>query len=104
MELQEWLATINASKATLVFASSYLNSPSSMYGHTFLRFDPANFENDSPLLSFVVNFGASVNEADGGITYAFRGIFGGYPGYFAGERYYEKIKDYSSQNFTMVNC
>ena len=32
-----WRAGISATNATLVYATAYLNSPATMYGHTFLR-------------------------------------------------------------------
>ena len=34
---EQWRATLNPAGLTLIFASAYLNSPSSMYGHTLLR-------------------------------------------------------------------
>lgn len=90
-----WRAKMNTHKVVLVFASSYLNSPSSMYGHTFLRLDAPDMENNSPLLSYALNFGAIVNESDNGMLYAFRGLIGGYPGQFSSQAYYEKVKEYS---------
>jgi hypothetical protein len=38
-ELNEWKTEIDAHKLTLIFPASYLNSPSSMYGHTLIRLD-----------------------------------------------------------------
>jgi hypothetical protein len=40
----DWRAQLNTSSVVLVFAATQLNSPSSMYGHTFFRFDPHNVE------------------------------------------------------------
>lgn len=94
-DYDEWRGQLNTDSVVLVFASSYLNSPSSMYGHTFLRFDPPNVNDNSPLLSYALNFGAIVDENDTGMLYAFRGIAGGYPGQFSAQRYYEKVKEYS---------
>ncbi len=53
-EFSQWLAAMNPNSASLVLASSYLNSPSSMFGHTFLRIDPANVERDSKWLSLAL--------------------------------------------------
>ena len=36
-EYNEWRDKIDIERVVLVLAASYLNSPSSMYGHTFLR-------------------------------------------------------------------
>ena len=47
---QEWSETLNTETVTLVFAASYLNSPSSMFGHTFLRLDPPQDDDETNLL------------------------------------------------------
>jgi hypothetical protein len=93
-EYQDWRKTLNANSIVLVFAASYVNSPSSMYGHTFLRFDPPDVEQDSPLLSYALNFGASVTGNEAGLLYAWRGIAGGYPGQFTANTYIDRIKNY----------
>lgn len=90
-----WRNKLNTSKVVLVFASAQLNSPSSMYGHTFLRFDPDNVEQGSTYLSYALNFGASVTEGDAGFLYAAKGLTGGYPGNFSANPYFEKIKEYN---------
>ena len=94
-EYLDWRKKLNTTKVVLVFASAQLNSPSSMYGHTFLRFDPDNVEQNSTYLSYALNFGATVPEGDGGFLYAARGLTGGYPGNFAANPYFEKIKEYN---------
>lgn len=94
-EYNTWLKQLNTSSVVLVFAATQLNSPSSMYGHTFLRFDPENVEQHSTYLSYALNFGATVSDDDTGFLYAARGITGGYPGNFAANPYFEKIKEYN---------
>ncbi len=94
-EYLDWRNKLNTSNVVLVFASAQLNSPSSMYGHTFLRFDPDNIEQNSTYLSYALNFGATVPGGDGGFFYAAKGITGGYPGNFAANPYFEKIKEYN---------
>jgi len=94
-EYEEWRSVLAVREAVLVFASSYLNSPSSMYGHTFLRFDSATPERRTPLLSWALNFGATVPPDENGFVYAWRGLFGGYPGRFAAGPYFEKLREYS---------
>jgi hypothetical protein len=91
----EWRSQIKADQVVLVLASSYLNSPSSMYGHTFLRFDQASVAKDTTLGSYALNFGANVADDENGLLYAWRGIGGGYPGVFSANQYLEKIKEYS---------
>ena len=92
---QQWRKKVNGQRATLVFASSYLNSPSSMFGHTFLRFDADDVSDNSEWLSYALNFGAVVEKDDNSMLYAYKGLVGGYSGYFAMMPYYQKIKEYS---------
>lgn len=93
-ELQEWLGQIPDKRVVLVFPASYLNSPSSMFGHTLIRLDDA--ENpDSVWHSWAVNFGAAVGPEDNSILYVYRGLAGGYPGRFVIVPYATKIQEYS---------
>lgn len=94
-EYDLWRSDLNTESVVLVYASSQLNSPSSMYGHTFLRFDPYNVENHSTYLSHAINFGANIPADENGLVYAVRGLGGGYPGNFAANPYFEKIKEYN---------
>ncbi len=94
-EYEEWRRVLAVNEVVLVFAASYLNSPSSMYGHTFLRFDSANPERRTPMLGWALNFGATIPPDENGLVYAWRGLFGGYPGQFAAGPYFEKLREYS---------
>jgi hypothetical protein len=85
---------IQATRVVLVFPSYYLNSPSSMFGHTLLRLD-AGADDGAEYLSFAVNFGALVDPADNGLFYAFKGLSGGYPGQFEVDHYFRKIQEYN---------
>lgn len=95
-EYHKWLTEINPKSALLVFPASYLNSPSSMFGHTLLRLDPGDYRKDIPLASYAVNFAAQVQASkENGFLYVYRGLFGGYPGKFNIVPYHEKIKEYN---------
>lgn len=78
----------------LIFPTAYLNSPSSMFGHTLLRLDPEP-DPDSTWLSHAINFGANINLQDNSLQYMWRGLAGGYPGQFSIVPYAEKIQEYS---------
>ena len=93
---EDWAATLNTEKVTLVFAASYLNSPSSMFGHTFLRLDPPQDDEETDLLrANTVSSAADAAEHDSELLFAYRGIFGGYPGITAIQPYYEMIRLYN---------
>lgn len=89
--LDNSLKRIDPRSAALIFASGHMNAPASMFGHTLLRIDSSYA---SPLLSYAVNYAAEVDPTDSGVTYAFKGIFGLYPGYYSILPYYEKVKEY----------
>ncbi|SOB77895.1 protein of unknown function [Marinobacter sp. LV10R510-11A] len=93
---EEWTETLNTESITLVFAASYLNSPSSMFGHTFLRLDPPQEdEQTNLLLANTISYAADAAAHDSELLFAYRGIFGGYPGITSVQPYYEKIRLYS---------
>lgn len=90
-----WHATLDPSGLTLVYASAYLNSPSSMYGHPLLRVDAKDQDEHTRLLAYAITFAANTNETSG-LVFAFNGLFGGYPGTFSILPYYLKVREYSN--------
>jgi len=91
---QQWYASLNPAGLTLIFASAYINSPSSMYGHTLLRVDAKDQDEHTRLLAYAVNFAANSNETNG-LAFAANGLFGGYQGAFSILPYYAKVREYS---------
>jgi hypothetical protein len=91
---QNWHAALNPAGMTLIFASAYMNSPSSMVGHTLLRVDAKDQNETTRLLAYSVNFAANTNET-GGIVFALNGLLGGYPGMFSIMPYYVKVREYN---------
>lgn len=76
----------------MVFPAAHINSPASMFGHTFLRIDSAY---ESKLLSHAINYAATADMAtENGIIFAIKGLFGGYSGVYSMLPYYEKLKEY----------
>jgi len=90
-DIQETLKKINPKSSVLIFASPYLSSSSTMFGHTSIRIDSGN---EDHLLSSAVNYAAhSTDEV--GPSFVFKGLTGGFKGYFSMLPYYVKIKEYS---------
>lgn len=89
-----WLQGLDVAQATLVFASDYLNNPSSMFGHTLLRLDASTQSDDTRLLAYAINYSAQTN-TNNGLEFAYKGLTGGYPGAFSLLPYYEKVKEYN---------
>lgn len=92
-DYQAWRAEVPDDRVVLVFPAAYLNSPSSMFGHTLLRFDRADQASDWH--AWAVNFGAVVDSSDRSMLYIYRGIAGGYPGRFSTVPYVNKIQEYA---------
>jgi len=96
-EFKQWFKDVAPHSTVMIFPAAYLNSPSSMFGHTLLRIDPANVQRDqTALLSYAINFGAYIEGSDNSILYAWKGLAGGYPGLFAMVPYQEKLSEYRS--------
>lgn len=96
-EFNQWFKDVSPHSAVMIFPAAYLNSPSSMFGHTLLRIDQADVQSDkTALLSYAINFGAYIEGSDNSILYAWKGLMGGYPGLFALVPYQEKLSEYRS--------
>ena len=96
-EFKQWFKDVSPHSAVMIFPAAYLNSPSSMFGHTLLRIDQADVQsNNTALLSYAINFGAYIEGSDNSILYAWKGLMGGYPGLFALVPYQEKLSEYRS--------
>lgn len=93
--LNRWLGHMNAESVTLVFASYYMNNPSSMYGHSFLRLNGKGHGPAQRLLDYTVNYAATV-DTNNGILFAVYGLTGGYRGQFATVPYYIKVQEYNN--------
>lgn len=90
----EWFSLINPKGVSLIFPTSFINNPASAFGHTFIRIDTENQNETNSMLSYASNFSANTN-GENAILYAFKGLFGGYDGYFAVTPYYKLLRKYS---------
>lgn len=88
---RENMRTSGIESACLVFSSGYLRRPASLFGHTFLIVES---KSATRITATAINYGA-VADAGRGVMYAFMGLSGRLPGYYAIGPYYDKIKQYS---------
>lgn len=91
-DLDEFLKLTDAKHITMVFPTAHINSPASMYGHTFFKVDS---DKETPLLSNAINYAAKTDEKNG-LIFAYNGLFGGYEGRYSILPYYEKLKEYNN--------
>lgn len=91
-EYENVLKRVDPRSATLVFPAAHINSPASMFGHTFIRI---NSSYNSRLLSHAINYAADANpDTENAIIFSIKGLFGGYFGTYSLLPYYEKLKEY----------
>ena len=91
-EYQKILQRVDPKSTTLVFPAAHINSPASMFGHTFLRI---NSSYNSKLLSYAINYAADADaKKENGVIFAIKGLIGGYYGLYSLLPYYEKLKEY----------
>lgn len=91
---ERWKSGIATHRATLIFASVYLNTPASMYGHAFIRFDSDKPNEYNRLNDSTVGYSVQGSQ-DNSAMFLVRSLFGGYPGSFVFVPYYMKIREYS---------
>ncbi len=88
----ELVGRVDPQAVSLIFPSAYINSPASMFGHTFLRIDSSY---NSKMLSHAINYAANADSStENGMVFAIKGLVGGYYGNYSLLPYYEKIKEY----------
>ena len=87
----EIVGQIKPATATLIFPTAHMNGPASMFGHTLLTIDTTS---QSRLLAYAINYSAFTRDTMGPI-FAFKGLFGFYPGYFSMLPYYGKLQEYN---------
>ena len=91
---ERWRSAISARGIELVFASAFLDSPSSMYGHTLLKFPRGGSSEGAELLDYTLNYGAET-EGAGGLSYVWQGLTGGFDGLYATAPFYLKVREYN---------
>lgn len=90
-----WRSALAPDSVSVIFASYFLSSPASMFGHTFLRLNHQEQQGPQKLLDYGVNY-AAVTTTRNGFLFALLGITGGFKGQFANFPYYMKVQEYSN--------
>jgi hypothetical protein len=90
---EAWYGELNPQSISLIFPYAFMNNPASMFGHTLLRVDQKGQIEQTRILAYTINFAADVPPNEG-IAFAYKGIFGGYKGYFSTVPYYLKVQEY----------
>lgn len=93
--IRNYVTAVSPVGVSLVFSSFYINNPSSMMGHTLIRYhrQAKAGRMNSIFFDHVVNFAATPTTSNQ-LLYAFSGISGLFPGTFSLSPYYFKITEY----------
>lgn len=97
-KFEQWKNDVAATGASVIFPAAYLDSPSSMFGHTLIRLDKADKNGEkerNSLLDYTVSYAAEKKPTDSELAFVYKGLVGGYPGITSVRPYYQKLKEYS---------
>jgi hypothetical protein len=95
-DFQDLLTKLDPQRLDLIFPSSYLNAPSSMFGHTLFRIVSGDgIRGNNDLFSLAISFGADVPVNIHPMQYMGNGVFGGFPGFYIFMPYFAKIQEYN---------
>jgi len=79
---RQWFDEFNAEAISLIFPTGFMNNPSSMFGHTFLRVDGKDQTPQTRILAYTINYAAEL-PPDTGNEYVLKGQAGMYPGHIS---------------------
>ena len=88
----EWKAGLDPEAVSLIFAAGNLDSPSALYGHTFLRLRKRGAAG-ADLPDYAINYAAAYG-GDKGIFTAVKVLVAAYPGRFSVSPYPVRLREY----------
>ena len=91
----EWRKLVDFKTLQFVYASSFPNNPASMFGHTLLVMSKGDTK--PTLESVSISYMAHPEEEDSAPVYMFKGLTGGYNGYYEITHFYDILKLYQKQ-------
>ena len=81
-DFNQLLTRLKPQRSDLIFPSSYLNAPSSMFGHTlFPIISEEGIQGNNDLFSLAISFGANVPNQVSPLEYMSNDLLGGFPGF-----------------------
>lgn len=87
-----WKEGLSFRSLSLVYSTAYAGNPASILGHNILKL---NRDAEQPLLDYGLSFQAENDPTDSAVFYVLNGLFGGYPGAFHLQPYYELANTYA---------
>lgn len=90
-ELQSYLKEVRGESASLVFASSFLGSPASYFGHTFVSIDKSH----NVYFSKTLGYAAELPNTGNPLDIVVKGVSGQYNGRYVLSPYYQMLEMYN---------
>jgi len=97
-KLLKWKLLKGTQSISVVFVSGYLGNPASAFGHSFIKVNQSNNEEDN-LFDTTLSYGALLPPKYNMPEYIFNGLTGGYEAAYSDKYYYNQDITYSNQEF-----
>lgn len=92
--LKAWFKQYESEKVDLYFAASYINNPSSAFGHLLMAMRK---QSTPKVLATSINFAARTNRDDGFWRYIYNGLAGEYQGQYTLQPLHLKLREYRQE-------
>lgn len=96
--LKKWKLLKHSDSISVVFVSGYLGNPASAFGHSFIKINQSNNENEN-LFDTSISYGALLPPDYTMFDYMVKGVTGGYDASYSDQYYYNQDITYSNQEF-----
>lgn len=93
-QFQLYIKGLDPESITVIYPTAYPNGPSSMFGHTSLRVDKRGHNQKTRMLDYTFNFAAMIDN-ENSLSYAVKGLTGGFTGRYTILPYYMKLREYA---------
>ncbi|MDH5183818.1 MAG: DUF4105 domain-containing protein [Gammaproteobacteria bacterium] len=93
-QFQLYMKGLDPESITVIYPTAYPNGPSSMFGHTSLRVDKRGHNQKTRMLDYTFNFAAMIDN-ENSLSYAVKGLTGGFTGRYTILPYYMKLREYA---------
>jgi len=93
LPFEELIDALRPEAISIIFPSAHPNSPSSMFGHTFMRIDRKGQTRETRMLDFTINYAAQIEDQNT-LMYAVNGLTGGFEGRYNVLPFHLKLREY----------
>ncbi len=92
---ERWTNNRSIKSVSVIFATGYLGNPASYFGHPLMKLNFEDGIDTNPLLDHAINYGAFSPASENPVSYALKGLFGGYLAGFTSAKFFFHNHNYS---------